>query len=786
MRAINRKILRDLVGMRGQALAIALVVASGAATYIMSVSTLDALESTLAAYYREYRFADGFAPLKRAPRSVAARLREIPGIQMLETRVLAAANLTIDNFDEPVSAQIVSIPESGPLLNAIYLRSGRMPDPSRDNEVLVSDSFASAHQFRAGTHFYATINGRRRRLEITGIAFSPEFIYQVQPGALIPDFKTFGILWMPEDALAAAYDMEGAFNDVTFSIERSANIKEIIDRMDEILARYGGLGAYGREDQLSNKYLSSEFDQLRQMAVIFPAIFYGVAAFLLNIVITRVIATQREQMGVLKAFGYATTDLVLHYLALVAMIIAAGIAGGIALGAWLGQALGSLYMEYYRFPFLLFHLRPDMIFVAALISGVAAGLGTLHAVYRAASLPPAVAMQPPVPPRYRRSFLESLPLARSVSQPTRMIVRNLERRPLKSVLSILGVAAACAILVVGTLFSDSVDYIVRIQFQFAQHDDLNVIFNEPASAKAISSLKAMPGVRYAEPFRSVPVRLRFEQRSYRTSIQGLPHGAVLRRVLDSELKPAPVQEHGLLLTDYLAGILHVRPGDTLTVETLEGERRVLRLPLVAVAKEFVGVGAYMELEALNRAMGEAPSISGAYMETDSEHDKEIYAELREMPRVAGAGVRANALRNFYETMAKQALTFAFFNTLLAASIAFGVVYNSARIGFSERSRELASLRVLGFTRFEVAYILLGELAVLTVAAIPIGFFMGRGLGAFMISNVQTDLFRVPVIVDPSTYAFAAIVVLASALISGAGILRKIYKLDLVEVLKVRE
>jgi putative ABC transport system permease protein len=786
MLALNRKVFRDLWTMRGQAMAIALVIASGAATYVMSSSTLVTLQTTRAAFYRDYGFSEVFANLKRAPELVASRIGEIPGAQAVETRVVASANLRIEGYDQPVSAQILSISDTGPVLNRIYLRTGRMPALDRDNEVVVNEAFATAHKLVPGSSLYATINGRMRKLVIAGIGLSPEYIYLIQPGGLVPDFKAFGVLWMRRDPLANAYDMDGAFNDVTITLGRGASVDEVIEQVDLILARYGGQGAFGRKDQISHRYLDSEFMQLEQMATIFPIIFYGVAAFLLNVVVTRLIATQREQVAVLKAFGYSTSEVVLHYLKLITLIVLAGVAMGVAFGAWLGQGLSNMYMEFYRFPFLIYRLEPNVIVVAAIVSVVAAILGCINSVVRAASLPPAVAMQPPAPPTYRRSIVERIPLMGRLAQPTRMIVRNLERRPMKSLLSVLGISFSYAILVVGGFFGDSVDYMVDVQFRYAQNDDISVSFFEPASYRAISSLRAIPGVTYVEPYRAVPVRLRNAQREYRTSIQGMVPNASLRRVLDENLQPATPPRDGLLLTDHLAQYLGVRPGDSVIVQVLEGQRRTIQVPVSGTVKEYIGVGAYMELEALNRVLREGPAISGALMRADSEAIPSINTALRETPRVAAATIRKAALANFYETMAKQVLTFAFFNTILAGTIAFGVIYNSARIAFAERSRELASLRVLGLTRLEVAYILLGELAILTLVALPAGAVIGRALGAFMVRGLQTDLFRIPMVIDESTYAFAAVVVLTSAVVSSLAMLRKIFKLDLVEVLKTRE
>lgn len=787
MRALDRKLIRDLWHMKGQATAIAMVISSGVATFIMSLSTFDSLRLTQALFYREYRFADVFASLKRAPESLRWRILEIPGVQLAETRVVAPASLSLENYPDPATAQIVSIPDHGePLLNGLYLRNGRLPDPLRDDEVLISEAFADAHAFQPGNRLYATINGRRRALRIVGVALSPEYVYQLQPGSIIPDFRSYGIFWMARRPLAAAFNMEGAFNDVSLRLEAGARLEDVILQLDELLRSYGGTGAIARADQTSHRYLSEEFRQLQNMASMFPTIFLGVAAFLLNVVVTRLIATQRDQVAILKAFGYTTADVAVHYLKLVILIVVGGVAGGVAFGSWLGRGLSSMYMDFYRFPFLQFDLRPAVVVTAGLISLAAAMIGTLHAVLKAAAIPPAEAMQPPAPARYRKSILESLGLGRWLAQPTRMIVRNLERRPLKAFLSVLGIAFACAILVMGGFFGDTVDHLVNIQFKLAQRDDLTVTFVEPTSEKALYSLRSLAGVEHAEPTRSVPVRLRFQHRSYRTSIRGMPSVSDLNRLLDAEMRVVPLPAAGLILTDYLADYLGARPGDLVTVEVLEGRRPVRQLPIAATVREFIGLSAYMSLPALNRMMGEGPTISGAWLSVDRDQEEKIFHELKQIPRIAGVTVRRKALESFYETMARQMLTFAFFNTLLAATIAFGVVYNSARIALSERSRELASLRVLGFTRGEISYILLGELAILTLIAIPAGFLIGYGLSGYMIYNMRTDLFRFPLIVERSTYAFAATAVFASALISGLIVRRKLDHLDLVAVLKTRE
>jgi putative ABC transport system permease protein len=787
MSSLDRKMWRELWGMKGQALAIMMVIASGVATFVMSLSTLHSLRLTQAVFYRDYHFADVFASLKRAPESLRESIREIPGVQQVETRIQASANLDLRDYPDPATARLVSTGQFGEsLLNELYLREGRVVDPTRDDEVVVSEAFAQAHGYRPGDEVGAILNGRRKELRIVGIALSPEFIYQIRPGDMFPDFESYGIFWMAHEPLANAYDMEGAFNDVAVTLAANASTGDVIQRLDELLERYGGLGAYARKDQLSNRYLSEEFRQLELMATLFPTIFLGVAAFLLNVVVGRLVRTQREEIATLKAFGYSNFDITEHFSKLIIVIVLFGVVAGTFLGIWFGRGLSSMYMDFYKFPFIHYDLQPRVVAMAALISIGSALLGTLYAVMEAARQPPAEAMRPEPPAHYHETVIERLGFKRWLSEPTRMIARNLERRPVKSLLASIGIAMSCAILIVGTFSADSVDYMIRVQFGLAQRDDISVTFVEPTSYRAFYDLLSLPGVEYGEVFRAVPVRLHFEHREYRTGIQAYDPNGDLMRLLDEDLKPIELPPEGLVLTDQLGTILGARPGDTLTVEVLEGARPVRQVQLAGLVKEFIGVSAYMRRDALNRLMHEDNAISGAFLAADERYQTAIYNELKGMPRVAATVVRTKALQSFYDTMAKTVLTFAFFNTLLAASIAFGVVYNSARIALSERARELASLRVLGFTRGEVSYILLGELAVLTVAALPLGFLFGYGISYYMCSQWATDLFRIPLVLDPSTYSFSAAMVVVSAAISGLIVRRKVDHLDLVSVLKTRE
>ncbi len=787
MTALDRKLWRELWAMRGQALAIALVIVSGVGIFIMSLSTLDSLHETRESYYRDHRFADVFASLKRAPMAAIQRIEAIAGVDKVETRVVAYVNLDVAGFDGPVSGHILSLPErSRGVLNQIYLRSGRLFEPGRDNEVVVSEEFAKAHGLTAGSSLHATINGRRRALEVVGLALSPEYIYQIAPGAMFPDYARYGVLWMARKPLASAYDMDGAFNNVSLGLARGADEQAVIDRLDEILAPHGGIGAIARKDQLSNRFLSEELKQQRTIATVFPVIFFGVAAFLLNVVVSRLISLQREQIAALKAFGYSTLAVGLHYTKLVLMIVAIGVVAGIGAGIWMGKGMSNIYMVFYSLPFMSFVLRPQVIVAAAAISMGVAVLGAAYAVFDAARLPPAQAMRPEPPARFHAALVERLGLQRWVPQPTRMILRHIERRPFKSLLTTLGISLACGITMVSGFQEGAIDQMVEVQYGMSQREDLMTLFNEPASARALQSLRSLEGVEHAEGFRVVTARLMFGHRSYRTSVHGIEPDGSLMRLLDTRLRTIELPPQGVVLTDYLAELLQVKPGDTLGIEVLEGSRPTLHVPVVGTASQYLGVNAYMQRDALNRLLKEGDAVSGALLKVDRRFQDDVHAELKGMPRVAGVVEQKSAIRAFYDTVAQSILFFTFVSTLLGASIAFGVVYNSMRIALSERSRELASLRVLGFERAEVAYILLGELALLTLIAIPVGLLIGYGLCAYLAFQFDSDLYRVPLVLGIKVYAFSALVVIVSSVISAVLVWRNLAHLDMVAVLKTKE
>lgn len=785
--ALDRKLLRDLWAMKGQAAAIAAVVAAGVTMFVTYLSNFDSLERTLDAYYERQRFADVFASAVRAPARLADRLAAIPGVTAVETRVVADVTLDIEGMSEPATGRLISIPERGrPRLNDVFLRRGRWPDPLRADEVLANETFVEAHGFEPGARVAAIVNGRRRWLTIVGVALSPEYVYAVRPGELIPDSRRFGVFWMNRRALATAFDMEGGFNDIALRLAPGESADAVIARVDRLLEPYGGLGAIPRSLQLSAWTLDNELAQLGTLGLATPLIFLGVAAFILNVALTRALALQRPQIAALKALGYSNGELAWHYVKWALAIAAAGAVAGVAAGAWLGAEMIALYNQFFRFPALDYQVSAGVAVGSVALSLAVAALGAQSAVRRAVKVPPAEAMRPEAPARYRLSAVERWPVVRRLSPATRISLRAIERRPGRALVSVIGLAFAVAVLVIGVSFLDIMEVMIDEQFTRAMRQDMTITFVEPRSSGAFHDVVRLPGVIRAEPMRTVPVRLRAGHRHRTLAVSGLVADPALNRVLDRTGGAVTLPTDGLVLSRVLGEILGVGEGDTVRVEVLEGARPVRDVRVSRLVDDTMGLQAYMEIDALRRLMREGATVSGVALAVDPAALDSLYTRLKGLPAVAGVTLREAVVGNFRDTMAENMNFMLVLNAFFSAIIAFGVVYNSARVSLSERSRELASLRVLGFTRAEITSMLVGELALITLASLPVGAVLGYGLGMLMMSAFSNEIYRLDFHVSPRMLAWTFLTIIGATVLSALAVKRRLDRLDLIGVLKSQE
>ncbi|WP_407166078.1 ABC transporter permease [Bradyrhizobium sp. ORS 111] len=790
MRGLNRKLIRDLWRMRGQALAIALVTAAGTTAFITLLGTLLSLEKTQSAYYERFKFADIFANVRRAPESVANELVRIPGVKQVTTRIVFNVVVDVGGMREPINSLLISAPREGEAtLNNIYIRKGRLVRPGSADEVVMIEPFAEANGLHLGSHFSATIKGHRKELKLVGTALSPEYIFFGVPGAMVPDDRRFGVMWMDRDALAAAFDLREAANDVSLSVLPTVSIDDVINKVDWLLQRFGGVGAYARKDHVSHATLNGDIEQLRTTTEIAAPLFLGVVAFLLHMLMMRHVETEREHIGVLKAFGYRNRTIAWHYMKLVLVIVGVGICAGLAGGAQLGRAVTRLFAANYHFPFLEYSLTPTVFAAAIVIQLAAAVIGAFGSLHSAVRLPPAVAMRAPPPPVYRRTILEMLGLRLINDQPTRMILRHVIRWPARSLMTSLGIALATAILIAPMAVFDSAKHMVQVHFFMAERQDLTVAFAQVRPRYAsIVAIEHEPGVLRVEPFRATLANISFGKRRRRITVIGKEAVNQLSRPVLKDLEALAIPSSGIVVSSSMASWLGAGVGDFLDVQFLEGRRPLVHLPIVAVAESYVGLTFFvlhMNIHQLNRIMADGDVLTGVNLRLDPTQAYNLFDALKNVPSVTGV-VSHTAQLQAMRRMMQQTTRMTLLNVVFAAIIAFGIVYNNARISLAERSRELATMRMLGFSRLQVSYILFGELALLTFAAVPLGAAIGYWLGWKLTAGASNEMFRLPLWVEWNSFGYTIVTVLATVILSSLVVVRRVFGLDLISILKTRD
>lgn len=786
MRALDRKLLRDLWRLRSQVVTIALVVASGIGGFIGSLCAHASLAELRDAYYESARFAHVFAPVRRAPRALEGRLRAVPGVLDLDMSVAAATTISLPGTVEVMTGRLISLPKRPDAgMNRVVLDRGRWVEPDDAEGVLVSRAFARARGIEPGDTFSVLMNGRHQQVRVNGIALSPAYVFAAAQGGFSDDTR-FGVLWMPEERLASAYDLRGAFNLLSVRIAPDVDERAVITALDRILAPFGALGAYGRDEQASHKILTQEIDQQQVFGTVLPAVFLAVAVFLLQVLIGRHISTERTQIAALKAMGYTDREIGTHYFLFTAATVLLGIALGLVIGVVFGRWMTGLYAGVFSFPDFRFMLVPWVVASAvglAALTGVAATWNAVRAVMR---LPAAEAMRPPAPARFRRTLLERWRLGAWLSPAARMVVREMERRPLRAALTTLGIASSVAIIIAGTCWGDAFDNLVEVELFHRDRADVLVSLHEPVAIGALNEIRRMPGVLTAEASRTVAVRLRHDAREYRTVLMGLEPGAALHLAEDVRGRDIPLADGMVLLTDRLARRLGARAGDEIEIEALEGAQRVRRVHVAAETGDLMGMNAYVTRHDAAWLVGEGDTFNFARVRLDAAQDAAFFEAVRNTPRIAAAGDKRRMVAYFRATSQRNLLMFATILSAFAACIAIGVVYNSARITLAEQSWELATLRVMGFTRAEVSWNLLGQLGAQTLVALPIGCLAGTALSALILSLIHTEEFKLPLVISSQTYLLACLVMLGAGLLSAIIVRRRVDQLDLIGVLKTRE
>lgn len=793
MTALNTKLWRDLQSLWAQVLTIAVVVAIGVAGFVGMFSVHESLKNARDNFYRDNRMADVFIRIQRAPLQLQARLRALPGVADVQLNVVHDAQLALPDAQAPVTGRFVGLElarvhaqRQG--INALTLRSGRWPEPGRALEAVVNERFAQARQLQPGDQVQAILNGQLQTVHLVGMVITPEYVFASRGGA--PDDKSFGVWWIDHQRMAHVFDMQGAFNQAFFRVHQSANkpqvTAQLITQIDGLLSPYGTRGAMRQDQLISARIVNDELSQMKVMGTVLPAIFLAVSVFILNGVIGRQVATQRQQMAALKALGYPDRRIGWHYMGLALAISGLGLLVGLLLSQWIGRSMLGLYGEVFRLAHLDYATTPWLVAAAMALVLAAAAAGTWRAIRAVVRLRPAVAMQAPAPDRYRPSLIERLSLGRPVGAGALMVIRHIERRPWRALFTVTGIALAVALQISGAFWLDAIDHIVDVQYRQVLRGDVVVHFQQALAPSVQQDLQRLPGVVHAEVQRSEAVRLHAGGRNDEGVLLGLAQGARLTRVIDAQQGPVPMPPHGLVLSALLAKQLRVQPGEPIEVEFLMGRQHRAHVQVAAIVHTLIGKQAFMDLDALHRLAREGAGVTEASLQVDPLAMPAFWQAVKRAPVIVSVLDKASSLAGFQETTSRNMGVFSTVLSLFAVAMAVGIVYNAARISLSERAWELASLRVLGMTRAEVSVLLLAPLTAELLLALPLGAVCGWALASWLMHLMSSENIDFPVVIAPDTYAWAALMVLAAGLVSALLVRRKIDRLDLVAVLKVRE
>jgi putative ABC transport system permease protein len=789
MKAIHIKLWRDLTRLRAQVATIAMVVAIGVAGFVGMFSVHESLKGSRDAFYRDNRLADVFASVKRAPVHLRERLAALPGVAEVKLDVVFDAQIDLPGVLPPVTGRFIGLDlarvhagRQG--LNALTLKRGRWPERDGALEALVSDRFAAARGLNPGDTVHAILNGKREAVHLVGTAASPEYVFASQGGA--PDDTSFGIWWIDGARMTQAFDMQGAFNQAALRLDAGARVAPVLAQVDRLLEAYGAIGSTGRDKQLSAKIVNDELASLKVMGTVLPAIFLAVAMFILNVVLSRQVATQRSQIAALKALGYSDGAIAWHYIQLALAIAGLGLLVGLGLSEAIGRGMLLLYDEVFRFNGLRYVTTVWLVVASVVLASGAAAAGAWTAIRAVVRLSPAQAMQPPSPPSYQRTLAERLGLGRWVSTGAMMVIRNVERRPLRAAFTVTGISLAVALQISGAFWLDAIAHIVDVQFRQVQQGDVLVNFRRPVPVGVVQELQRLPGVIDAEPYRTEPVRVRLGGRTVDTALLGFRGDAKLMRVVDEQRGAVALPAHGVVLSALLAKELDARVGDRIELAFRLWSQTRVQVAVVDVVHTMFGQQLYMNLDAMNRIARDGDGVADAALQVDPLAMDAFWGAVKAAPMINSVFDKAGSMAAFDKTTSRNMGIFSGILTLFAVAMAVGIIYNAARISLSERAWELASLRVLGMTRAEVSVLLLAELGAELLLALPVGGLAGWGLASLMMQLMSSDSIDFPVVIEPSTYASAALIVLAAGVASALLVRRKIDQLDLVSVLKVRE
>ncbi len=808
-------LLREILNAKSQFFAVAAVMFFGITLFYSSYMAYFSLKESVAAYYERYNFLDYYAEARNVTPEIIKKIKEIEGVSEAIGRISAEINAfappkkegavknafisadiggTGKNSIRKITLRLISLPDRNlPEINSLLVQQGSYFDSDNKYLCLVNNKFAEFYDLKKGDTIKTIINLRQCDFKLSGVVSGPEFIIALK-SITSPLSDDFGIIYVKESAAQQILGYESSYNQVHVRFKKGADAKSAIDKIEKMLKPYGFSNGFDRDKQFSYKVISEEIKNLQNTALMFPSVFLFVAATIIYIMQKRLVNNQRTQIGVMKAFGYSNAAVLWHYVKYALLMAATGCVPALFAGYQLGSLLLNVYNQVFAIPELDPKIYWKVVGMSLFISFAFSFLASFNSVKRISRIQPAQAMRTEPPEAGRTIFIEKIkPVWNCFSFSYKMIFKNIFRNAQRTSLNVFGISATIMFFMISMFFADSIDFAFNSQFFEFQKQDYSVIFSRPSAAADVMALESVGGVASAEPVVQLGVEIIKGWQKRETVLIGLAKSNKFTRLIDDDLKPMELPDEGIVIAHMLARSFSIKKGDMITVKTYIGNFKlkdasreiIKRVRVAAIAKQYAGINCFMSEKALKDFLGEGSFATGAYIKTQKGRGTEVKKKLLEYSGIDEVQGRLDIYNAFMDQL-KFMKVFVTIMIIFGGVMGFAIIFNSTLISIMERMRELASLKVLGYTQYELKRLLFVENILICAFSCAPGAAVGYLMCEFVGYLFSNDMFALEIVIYKKTYLIAFFLVFLCTVIAGLATGRSLNNLDMVEVLKSRE
>lgn len=783
MKKLDKRLLRTIRQSKGQFISLTVVIIVALIVYVSFSMVADQLYNSIYQYYKETNFAHIFVDVNKVPTNVVDELLLIDGVDQVQGRVVSDVPLRVENPNEKVNIRIVSVPSSEDQINSLFVLNGeKLKSGTRTTSVL--QQFFIGREMKIGDTLNPFIGGREYSLEIVAEVGSPEYIYLMEnEQALLPDEKSFGVLYVPEDFAQSAFGFGGSYNNIVVTIDHAhENRMDIIaDNIEDKLDRYGVRSIVTRDNHLSHSVMMQEVESLELMSQAMTIIFLLVASIVISIMISRIVKKDRIGIGVLKGLGYGNREILMHY---VKYSIAIGLTGsviGILMSIPVSRMLVSLYIQYMNIPLFKSEINNKYLIMGTLLTTLFCALAGLIGARSVLKITPADAMRPETPKTGKRMWIESFQgIWKKVTFSWKMVLRNISRTKKRASFLVVGIALTFAITMLPVFMSTIWDTLFERQYTDLQKMDYSIDFVTPMDKSSLLELEQLTEIDYMEPKVEIPFELEVGWRKEIINVVGVQRDTKMYGFHTESGREVELPQKGLILTNILARQLNVGPGDLISINSIIPGVSDKTIEVKSVVEQYFGKNAYMDIDQMYDILEERDIVTGVLVNSD--HD--IVRDLRDVKNIRAI----NSVQDIRDMIVEYVdLIIASMATMMlfGGILGFAIVYNITIVSINERIMEFSSLRVLGFDKKDIFKLITRENLLMTILGIilgvPIGYLMITGL----VDAVSTDMYSIPSVIEPYIYIYSALATIIFVVIAQMATYKKIKNLNFIDALKNR-